>query len=183
MGGPDRQLERRDLVAEDRAQRVEGAQRVGILLVALIDEEARSGAGRAAEGYRLFEAGFDGAGRVRDEDRAVGGLEARDDLGDEVQVARRVQDRDPRPVGLERRDREAQGLASLLLFGLEVEVRGAVLDLADPAHSPRLEQQLLAERRLARTRVAGQDDAPKVGEIDTLGGHGRCNPRCRLLLG
>ena len=86
----------------------------------------------AAERDRLLEARFDPARRVHDEDRAVGRLEARDDLGDEVEVARRVEDRDPRPVGLERRDREAERLPSLLLLGLEIEMGGAVIDPAEP---------------------------------------------------
>ena len=79
---------------------------------------------------RLLEARLDAARRVRHEDRAVGGLEAGDHLGDEVEVARRVEDGDPRPVGLERRHREAERLPPLLLLGLEVEVRGPVIDLA-----------------------------------------------------
>ena len=70
--------------------------------------------------------------RVHHEDRAVGRLEAGDHLGDEVEVAGRVQERDARPVGLERRHREAERLAPLLLLGLEVEVGRAVIDLAEP---------------------------------------------------
>ena len=65
-------------------------------------------------------------------------------------------------------DREAERLAPLLLLGLEVEVRRPVIHPTDARDGAGLEQQLLAERRLAGTRVAGQDDAPKVGEIDAL---------------
>ena len=172
VGRADRELERRDLVAEGRPERVERRGRVGVLLVALVDEEARRGPGRPPERDRLLEARLDAARRVHDEDRAVGGLEAGDHLGDEVEVARRVDDRHARAVGLERRDREAQGLAALLLLGLEVEVGGAILDLADAADRAGLEQELLTERRLAGACVAGEDDAPNVGEVDALDGHG-----------
>ena len=40
LGRADRELERRDLVPERRAQRVERGRRVGVLAVALVDEEA-----------------------------------------------------------------------------------------------------------------------------------------------
>ena len=134
----DRELERRDLVAEGRPQRVERRGRVGVLLVALVDEEARRASGRSAERDGLLETGFDAGRRVHDEDRAVDRGEAGDHLGDEVGVARRVDDRDPRAVGLERRDRQAQRLLALLLLGLEIEVGRPVVDLAERGTAPDL---------------------------------------------
>jgi hypothetical protein len=171
VGRTDRDLERRDLRAERRPEGVERAGRVGVLLVAFVDEEAGGGVRAAAEGDRLLEAGLDPARRVGHEDRAVGGVEARHHLGREVEVARSVDDRDPGPVRLERRDREAQRLAALLLLGLEVEMGAAVLDLADAPDGAGSKEELLAERRLAGTRVTGQDDAPEVGQVDALHGH------------
>ena len=91
----------------------------------------------AAERDGLLEARLDAARGVDDEDRAVGGREALDDVGDEVRVAGRVDQRDPRAVRLERADREAQRLAPLLLLGLEVEMGRPVVDLARVAGSPR----------------------------------------------
>src|SRR4029079_8471361 len=152
----------------------------GVFLVALVDEEARRGVRASAEADRVLESRLHPAGGVGDEDRAVGRLETGDDLRDEVEVARGVDDGDPRAIRLERRDGQAQGLAALLLLGLEVEVGAAVIDLADAPHRAGLEQELLAERRLARTRVAGEDDAPKAGEPDALGGHGRWVPRAAV---
>jgi hypothetical protein len=51
--------------------------------------------------------------------------------GDEVGIPRRVDQRDPRPVVLERSDGQAQRLASLLLLGLEIEMGAAIVDLAE----------------------------------------------------
>ena len=102
------------------------------------------------------------------------------DLGEEVRVAGRVDKRDAGAVVLERPDREAQRLVALLLLGLEVEMGGPVIDLAQPRDRPGLEHELLGERRLAGARVAGQDDAPKVGEVDALHRHGFVGPQsCR----
>ena len=122
-------------------------------------------------GDGVLEARLDAARGVHHEDRAVGRGEALDDVGDEVRVAGRVDQRDPRAVALERADREAQRLAPLLLLGLEVEVGGAVVDAPEPRDRPGPEQELLRERRLAGAGVAGQDDAPKVGEVDALHRH------------
>src|SRR4029078_4928297 len=152
-----------------------------VLLVALVDEEAGRRGGAPTERDGQLEARLDTTRAVGRASGGAGRLEARDDLCDEVEVARRVDDRDPRAVRLERRDGEAQGLAPLLLLGLEVEVGAAVIDLADAPDRAGLEQELLTERRLARTCVAGEDDAPKVGEIDALGGHGRCDPRSAVV--
>ncbi len=122
VGGPDRDLERRDLVAERRAQRVERRRRVGVLTVALVDEETGRRPGLAAQGDGLLEAGLDAGRCIHHEERPVGGGEPLDDLGDEIRVAGHVDQRDPRPVVLEGADREAQRLAPLLLLGLEVEM-------------------------------------------------------------
>ena len=59
------------------------------------------------------------------------------DLGHEVRVTGRVDERDARPVVLERPDREAQRLASLLLLGLEVEVGASHRRPSPGAGSPR----------------------------------------------
>ena len=90
LGGTDGQLERRDLGAERRTQRVEGGQRIGVLAVALVDEEARRPVGRPTQGHRLFEAGLDTARCVDHEQRPVGGGEALHDLGHEIGIAGRV---------------------------------------------------------------------------------------------
>ena len=171
LGRADRDLERGDLVAEARPERVEGGRRVRVLAIALVDEEAGRGVRPAPEGDPVLEAGLHAARRVHDDDRPVTGREALDDVGDEVRVAGRVEQRDPRPVRLEGPDREAQRLLALLLLGLEVEMGRPVVDAAEPGDRPGLEQQLLGERRLAGAGVAGQDDAPKVGEIDALHRH------------
>jgi hypothetical protein len=140
LAGADRDVERGNLVAEAAPQRVERGRRVRVLLVALVDEEARRPARRAAQRDPGLEAGLDRPGRVGDEERAVGGREPADDLGDEVRVAGRVDERDPGLVVLERGDREAQRLLALLLLGLVVEVGAPVVDLAEPLDRAGLER-------------------------------------------
>ena len=132
LGGADGDLQRGDLVAERRAEGVERCGRVGVLAIGLVDEEARRPAGRSSERHRLLEAGLDAGRGVDHEQRAIDRGEALDHVGDEVRVARRVDERDARPVVLERPDREAQRLAPLLLLGLEIEVGRAIVDLAQP---------------------------------------------------
>ena len=163
LAGADGQLDRGDLVPERGAERVERDGRIGVLAVALVDEEAGRGVRRPRERDGLLEAGLDATGGVHDQERAVGSGEALDDVGDEVRVAGRVDQGDPGPVVLERPDREAQRFLALLLLGFEVEVGGPVIDLAQAWDGPGLEHELLRERRLAGAGMAGQDDAAKVG--------------------
>ena len=168
---PDRDLERRDLVAEGRPKGIERSCRVGVLAVRLIDEEARRRPALATQGDRLLEPGVDASGGVHDEEGTVGRREPLDHVGDEVRVAGRVDERDPGALVLERPDRQAERLAALLLLGLEVQVRAAVVHPAEPRDGAGLEQQLLRERRLAAAGVAGQDDASEVGQVDALHRH------------
>ena len=72
FGGADGQLERRDLVAEARAQGVQRRRRIGVLAVALVDEETRRGAGRTSQRHGVLEAGLNAARGIHHEDRAVG---------------------------------------------------------------------------------------------------------------
>jgi len=173
----DRDLERRDLGTEGGPKGVERPGRIRVLAIALVDEEAGRRLRAAAEGDRRFEAGLDPARGVHDEDRAVGRVEARDDLGREVEIAGGVDQGDSCALVLERGDREAQRLSSLLLLGLEIEVGRAVIDAPETGDAAGSMEELFAERRLAGPRVAGQDDAPKVGQIDALHGHGPLEPR------
>ena len=149
LGRADRQLDRGDLLAEARPQGVEGSRRIGVLAVALVDEEAGRGVGPARQRDRLLESGFDAGRRIHHQDRAVSRGEALDHVGHEVRVARGVDQRDPRPIGLEGPDREAQRLAPLLLLRLEVEVGRPVIDAPESGDGTGLEQELFTERRLA----------------------------------
>ncbi len=164
-------MERGDLVAERRPQGVEGGGRVGVLAIALVDDEERGRAGPAAQPDGRLEACLDAGRSVHDEERGVGGMEALDHLGHEVGVAGRVDDRDPMALVVERRDREAERLLALLLLGLEVEVGGPVVDPAEPGNGAGSKEDLLGKRRLARAGVTGEHDAPEVGEVDALHRH------------
>jgi len=167
----DRDLEGGDLVAERRTEGIEGVRRVGVLPVRLVDEEAGRGVRRPPEGDRLLEPGLDPARGVDRDDRAIGGVEALDDLGHEVRVAGRVDEGDPRPVPLERRDGQAQRGAALLLLRLVVEMGSPVLHPAEAGHGARPKEKLLGERRLAGAGVPGQDDASEVRQVNALHRH------------
>ena len=153
LGRADRHLERGDLVAERGPQRVEGGRRVGVLAVALVDEEAGRGVRRSAQGDGLLQAGLDPARGVDRDDRAVGRVEALDDLADEVRVAGGVDEGDPRAVVLEGGDRQAERLVPLLLLGLVVEVGRPVVDPAKALDRAGPKEELLGERRLAGAGV------------------------------
>ena len=87
----DGHLERRDLVAELRAQRVNGPHRVGALTVAVGDHEDRGLRQGTAESDGGLRARL-GAGRVHGDERRVDRREALDDLAHEVGVAGGVDD-------------------------------------------------------------------------------------------
>ena len=156
------------------------ARRIGVLAIGLVDEEAGRGRGRTSEVHGLLEAGLDTAGGIHHEDRTIRRREALDDVGDEVGVPGRVDERDPRPVALERADRKAERHPPSLLFGLEVKMRRAVVHAPEPGDGPGLEHELLGERRLAGSCMAGEDDAAKVGQVDALHRHRFVGPSwCR----
>ncbi len=167
----DGQLERRHLLPERPAQRIECGGRVGVLAIALVDEETGCRPRPPTDRDGVLQTGLDAARRIHHEDRAVRGREPFDDLGDEVRIAGRIDQRDPGLVTFERTHRETQGLSPLLLLGLEVQVGGPVVDPTEPRDGPGLEHELFGERGLARTDVAGQHDAAKVGEVDALHRH------------
>ena len=171
LGRTDGQLEWRDLLAERRTQRVQGDGRIRVFPVALVDKEARRGAGRSSQRHGVFEARLHPAGGIHHEERPVGCGEPFDHVRDEVRIAGRVDQRDPRPVCLERPDGQAQRRLALLLLGLEVEMGGAVIHPPQARDGAGLEQQLLSQCRLARARVARQDHAAKMREVDILHRH------------
>ena len=77
----------------------------------------------------------------------------------------------PRGIVLERRDGQAQRLPALLLLGLVVEVGRAVIDPTHARDRAGSKEELLGERRLPATGVAGEDDAAEVGGVDALHRH------------
>ena len=108
LRGADREVERRDLVAERGPQRVERGRRVRVLAVALVEHEAGRRSVSTGQRDRRLEAGLDAARGVHDDQRGVGGVEALDHLGHEVGVAGRVDEGDLVLAVLERGDRQAQ---------------------------------------------------------------------------
>ena len=169
--GPDGEMQRGDLVAEHAAQLVEGAHGIRVLAVALVEHETGGRVGGAPDLDRRLQAGVDAAGGVHHVQRRVGRVEPLDHLGDEVRVARRVDDGDLVLAVLERPDREAQRAVLLLLLGLVVEVRRPVVDLPHPRDRAGAEQHLLGQRRLPAPGMAGEHDAADVGEVVALQRH------------
>ena len=165
VGPADRQVERRDLVAERCPQRVERGDRVGVLALAAGDDEERRRAGGATQRDSPLGARLDAARRVHREQRPVGGRESLDDLAREVGVAGRVDEGDLVVVVVGRRERQRQRLLALLLLRLEVERRRPVIDLAQSVDGAGGMQQVLGERRLARAGMAGEHDVAKVGHL------------------
>src|SRR3972149_5357307 len=90
------------------------------------------------------------------------------DLAHEVGGAGRVHQRHAVAGGLERGHGQRKGELALLLLGLEVEARRPVVHAPHPGDGPGGVKEMLAERRLSGTRVAGQDDVAEVREIDAL---------------
>jgi len=169
VGLADGQLERGDLGAERLAEGVEHARRLGVLAIALVDDEEGRGPVGPPQGDRVLRAGLDAARGIDADEGRVDGPEPRDDLGHEVRVAGRVDEGDEIAVVVERGDRQRERHVPLLLLGLEVEGGGPVLDAALPVDRPGPEEERLGERRLPGTGVAGEDDAAEVGGVDALG--------------
>jgi hypothetical protein len=102
----------------------------------------------------------------------------REHVADEVGVARRVDQVDLVALPLERRDRQRQRQAALLLLGLVVADSGPVLDATEPVDGAGPMQQRLGERGLASTTVADQGHVPDLLRRDDV--HA-VPPRCSLL--
>jgi hypothetical protein len=99
---------------------------------------------------------------VDDEDGAVGGVETAQRLGDEIRIARRVDDVEGLALPLAVQERGVDGVAALpLVVG---EVGDGVLVLHRPLAVDHLggEQDRLGQRSLAGTAVAHQRDIPGV---------------------
>ena len=100
-------------------------------LSAVVMQELAAGArtpARVRELPDLLGPDLHAGGRVDDDDRRVDGRERFDDIGLEVGVARRVDDRDPDAIVLEGTDGEIDRLRPLVLVGVPVERGGARLD-------------------------------------------------------
>ncbi len=171
LRGADGQVERSDLVAECVAELIEHAERVRVLPVALVDDEAGRRAGGPAGPHRGLQPGFDMARCVDDEERGVRSVEPLDQLRDEVGVAGGVDERHLVLAVLERADGQRQRPVLLLLLGLEVEVRGPVVDPAQSGDGASPEHDLLRKGRLAAPGVAGEHDAADVGKVVALQRH------------
>src|SRR5581483_11950669 len=116
--------------------------------------------------------------RADDDDSALGGAKPADGLAGEVEEPGRVEDVDLEAVVLGERDPKADRDLPLLLLGLEVGGRRALVRRAHPRDAAGGEEHGLGEGRLPVVRVAQQDDVPDlVGGV--VGGHSTPSPRTR----
>ena len=159
----DRELERGDAGAEPRPELVERALEVGTLTVELVDEDhARQVQLRGDPPDRLG-LHLDAIDRADHEHRKVGHPQRGVDVADEVGVARGVDEVDLVAFPLERGQRQRQAQVPLLLLGLEVTDRGAVLDATRSGDRSRSEQEGLGERGLARSGVPDKRHVADLG--------------------
>ena len=167
----DRELERRDAGAELVLQLIERALERRALAVELVHEDRARHAARLGEpprGLGLHLDAFDGR---HDEDRQVGGPQRRRDVADEVGVPRRVEHVDLVALELEGCEGERHRDVALLLLGIEVAHRRAVLDATHAGDRAGGEEQRFGERGLARASVAYECDvAHLLGRVRL---HGR----------
>ncbi len=165
VGRPDGDLQRRDLGAESRSQRIQRRVGVGVLPVAAREHEESRGVRLPAQGDGLLRARLNATRGVHRKQRPVGRREALDHLAHEVGVAGRVDKRDAVPLGLQARDRKGERELALLLLRLVVQAGRPVVDLAQSRYGARLEEQMLGQGRLAGAGVARQDDVAQVREL------------------
>src|SRR3954470_13203196 len=161
---PDGELDRHGMRREAVDHRLDGLVEVRADAVHLVDErDARDvvlvGLAPHRLGLRL-----DAGDRVEQRDRAVEHAQRALDLDGEVDVAGRVDDVDavvaPLAGGRGGRDRDA----ALLLLLHPVHRRGALVDLADLVGPPRVIEDALGRRRLARIDVGHDPDVPGLLE-------------------
>ena len=159
----DRELERRNAGAELRPELVEGALEVGTLPVELVDEDHAGQVQLRGDPPDRLGLHLDAIDRADHEHRKVGHPQRGMDVADEVGVARGVDEVDLVALPLERGQRQRQAQVPLLLLGLEVTHRGAVLDATRSGDRSRSEQERLSERGLARSGVPDKRHIADLG--------------------
>jgi len=169
--GADRQLDHRGRGLETLVDAGEGREEVGAEAVHLVDEaDARHAVlvGLTPHGLGLR---LDAGDAVEHGDRAVENAQRPLDLDGEVDVAGRVDDVDgvvvPLAGGGGRRDRDAP----LLLLGHPVHRGGAFVHLTDLVVLPRVVEDPLGRRGLARVDVGHDPDV--AGSVEGSTAHHR----------
>ena len=162
VGGADGQVDRRDLGPEGGLELVEDRVVVGVLAVHLVDEHEARQPSRIRQPPHLVRPHFDPGTGVDHHDRRVHRCQRFDDVGLEVGVARRVDDRDPHLLMLERPDRQVDALLAFLLVRVPVEGRGAGIDAPQPRDRAGIEEHRFREARLAGATVGDERDVANL---------------------
>ncbi len=160
--GADRQLERRDLVAERRDELIERALEVGALAVELVHEDRARQPRLDRELPGDLGLDLDAVDRRHDDDHGVDGPDRRAHVADEVGVAGGVEHVDLHAVPLDRGHRERDGDALPLLVRVVVADRVPVFDGAHPRDRAGGEQHRLEQGGLARPPVTDQQHVADV---------------------
>ena len=155
--GSDREMEGDRFGRELGAHRVEGAVKVGVLLVELVDHHQARLLGPVQEfPDHLGPDRQVGAGPDHHE-CALGGPQPAQDLAGKVEEAGRVEQVDLEAVVLDVGDPEVDGEVALHLLGLEVEGGRAVVGGPHPADRAGREEHGFSDRGLALVRVPEDD--------------------------
>ncbi len=159
---PDGQLQRRDAGAQPVAQLGQRGVVVGALAVELVDEHHAGDAEPGGQAPRLLGLDLDAVDGADHEHGEVGDAQRGGHVAHEVGVAGRVDEVDLVVTPLERGDRQRQRDAPLVLLGVVVAHRRAVLDPAEAVDGACPVQERLRQAGLARPAVADKGDIADV---------------------
>ena len=168
IAAADRPVHRHRVQAEHAFDLVEQIEGIARRLIHLVDEGEHRQAAESAHLVELARLRLDTLRAVDDHHHPVDGKERPVGVFAEVLVARRVEQRQPVGAELELHRRRGHGDAAFALdvhpvrhdmpFGLAAANRAGQLD------GPRVQQEFLGERGLARVRV--RDDGERASALD-----------------
>jgi hypothetical protein len=159
-------VHRHDAPLEPPAQRLQRAEEVGALPVEAIDDDGARQIELAGELPDLLRLHLDTGHRVHDHHRPLDHAQAGARVGDQVPVARRVDQVDPVALVVAVSDRGVDRDLPLDLVGIEIGGGAAVVDLAQPIDRAGGEQHRLHQRGLADTPVPHDPDVADLPDVD-----------------
>ena len=170
--GADGQLDHRDALGQSLPDRVEHEVEVGAGAVHLVNEAEPGNAVAVGLAPHRLGLGLHAGDAVEHGHRAVEHPQRALHLDGEVDMARCVDDVDAVVAPDAVSGRRGDGDAPLLLLGHPVHRGRAVVDLADLVVAPRVVQDPLGGRGLARVDVRHDPDVPGLGQGVSLVSHG-----------
>ena len=162
----DRHVHRHDAPLEAAAQRLQRAEEVGALAVEAIDDDGAGQIELAGELPDLLGLHLHAGHRVDHHHRRLHHPQAGARVGDQIPVARRVDQIDPVALVVAVGDRGVDRDLPLDLVGIEVGGGAAVVHLAQPVDRTGGEQHRLHQRGLAHTPVPDDPDVADLPDVD-----------------